>query len=114
MELKEFYNKIDGDYEGTVSRLMKDELIKKFVIKFLNDKSYEELKSNLASSNMEDAFRNVHTLKGVASNLGMTKLYTVSSKLTEALRNKEYDGVDVMFEAIEQEYNRTILLIKEL
>ena len=114
MELKEFYDKIDGDYEGTISRLMKDEIIKKFVIKFLNDKSYEELKSNLESSNMEDAFRSAHTLKGVASNLGMTKLYTVGSEITETLRHKEYDGVDVMFEAVEKEYIKTIELIKQL
>lgn len=114
MELKEFYDKIDGDYEDTVSRLMKDEIVKKFVIKFLNDKSFEELKSNLESSNMEDAFRSAHTLKGVASNLGMTKLYTVGSEITEALRHKEYDGVDVMFEAVEKEYMKTIELIKQL
>ena len=114
MDLKEFYNKIDGDYEGTKSRLMKDELIKKFILKFLDDRSYQELKSNLESSSMDEAFRSAHTLKGVAVNLGMTKLYTVSSELTEALRHKEYDGVDAMFEAVEKEYNKTISLIKEI
>ena len=117
MELKEFYSKIEGDYEGTIGRLYKEELIKKFVGKFLQDKSFEELCENLKNNNLEDAFRSVHTLKGVAVNLGFTKLYQVSSTLTEALRNKEYDSVEDiedMFADVEAEYKFTIQTIGQL
>ena len=63
---------------------------------------------------LEDAFRAVHTLKGVAINLGFTKLYEVSSTLTEALRHKEYDNTQAMLEDIKEEYKHTIDMINEL
>ena len=114
MDLKEFYTKINGDYEGTIGRLYKEELVKKFVLKFLNDKSFEDLCEYMKNDNIDEAFRAVHTLKGVAVNLGFTKLYDVSSALTEALRHKQLDGIDLMFSAVETEYNITVEAVKEL
>ncbi len=114
MNLKEFYDKIGGDYEGTIGRLYKEDLVKKFVKKFLNDKSYDDLLEYMKNAELEDAFRAVHTLKGVAINLGFTKLYNVSSTLTEALRHKEYDGTDMMLNEVKKEYKLTIDAINEL
>ena len=57
----------------------------------------------------------LHTLKGVCMNLGFTKLFEVSSALTEELRDKEIkENCTEMFEAVEQEYIRTIEAIKGL
>ncbi len=38
--------------------------IKKFVLKFLDDNSYANLKEAIAAGNVEEAFRAAHTLKG--------------------------------------------------
>ena len=40
MELKEVYEKIGGDYDDVVRRLMGEKLVRKFLLKFLDDKSY--------------------------------------------------------------------------
>lgn len=39
MELKEVYEKIGGDYDDVVRRLMGEKLVRKFLLKFLDDKS---------------------------------------------------------------------------
>ena len=39
MELRECYEAFGGDYKDAVSRLQNDALIKKFVLKFLDDPS---------------------------------------------------------------------------
>ena len=47
MTLQECYAMFGGDYEGVVSRLRSEKTVKKFALKFLNDKSYELLCSSL-------------------------------------------------------------------
>ena len=43
MTLKECYQKMGGNYDEVFSRFRKEERVQKFVLKFLNDKSYELL-----------------------------------------------------------------------
>ena len=75
MTLQEFYDRIGGDYKATISRLPSEALIKKFVLKYPGDPSFNQLKDALAAQDWELAFRASHTLKGVAHNLGMDRLY---------------------------------------
>jgi len=65
MDLKEFYTSINGDYEGVVSRLRSEKMVRKFVLKFLNDSSYDNLVKSLEENNYEEAFRASHTIKGI-------------------------------------------------
>ena len=51
MTIKECYQKMGGDYDEVFSRFRKDERIQKFVLKFLDDKSYELLCESLKSEN---------------------------------------------------------------
>lgn len=79
MTLQEFYDRIGGDYKATISRLPSEALIKKFVLKYPGDPSFNQLKDALAAQDWELAFRASHTLKGVAQNLGMDRLYKRSA-----------------------------------
>ena len=56
----------------------------------------------------------MHTLKGVAINLGFTALYNVSSALTEKLRNKEYDNLDDIIADVKKQYDIVIEAIAAL
>lgn len=94
MLLKEFYDTIGGGYESVRQRIPKDELIKKFVIKFLTDPSYSDLSQALEKEDYEGAFRAVHTLKGVSANLGFLKLNASSGNLTELLRHRDQETPD--------------------
>lgn len=70
MTLKECYDALGGNYEDTVRRLYNEKLVEKFLFKFEEDPSFENLKKALEEENLEAAFRAAHTLKGVAQNMG--------------------------------------------
>ena len=94
MQLKECYESFGGNYEDVKSRLMKDTLIQRLVIKFLADTSYERLVSAMEQSDYGEAFRAVHTLKGVSQNLSFDCLSRSTEELTESLRKWETIPVD--------------------
>lgn len=115
MNIKEFYGNIGENYNEVLGRLMKEERIVKYVVKFAADKSYDSLKKSISDGNYPEAFRAAHTLKGVAQNLGFEKLYLASSRLTEKLRNKEYgdkDAIDSMMGDVEDEYSVIVNAVK--
>ena len=47
MTIKECYEQMGADYEGLLSRLGSEALIKKFAVKFLADGSFQDLKTSL-------------------------------------------------------------------
>ncbi|MCH5337874.1 MAG: Hpt domain-containing protein [Acetatifactor sp.] len=114
MTLRECYEKLNGDFEGTLGRLSSEKLVEKFVLKFLADDSFALLEESMRAGNYSEAFRASHTLKGVGLNLGFTKLYEVSDELTEALRNGEKPENEALLERVKEEYQRTINAIQEL
>ena len=115
MNLEECYEAMDSDYDDVMRRFGSETLVRKFVLKFLDDTSFQGLKEWLENQDAEPAFRSAHTLKGVCMNLGFTKLFEVSSALTEERRDKEIkENSTEMFEAVEREYTRTIEAIKGL
>jgi len=116
MTLQECYEAIGGNYEDVLKRLRSEVLIKKFTLKFLEDKSYSQLKQALEDKNFEDAFRGAHTLKGVCQNLSFDRLYEVSRDLTELLRDRtgEQPGIPEAMEKVTEVYEETIEGIKKL
>lgn len=75
------------DYQGTMNRMMNNEqLMDRFLGKFLNDGSMGALREALAAGNGEGAFVAAHTLKGVAGNLGLTGIYNTVVPVVEPLR----------------------------
>lgn len=109
MTLQECYERFGGDYKDAVSRMMNDSLIEKFVLKFPNDKTMEQLKEAVAANNTEDTFRAAHTLKGIAGNLSFTGLESAASRLTEQLRGKTDETPDpVLVARTESEYDSVI------
>lgn len=53
-------------------------------------------------------------MKGVCSNLGFTKLFEESSKLTEILRGRELVGYEEALAEVEKQYQITVDAIKAL
>ena len=69
MNLKECYRKLGGDYDEVLTRLYSEDMIRRFLIKFLNDGTYKLLLEKLEAQDYQEAFRAAHTLKGVCDNL---------------------------------------------
>ena len=77
MTLEELYNTTGGNYRDPVNRFGDAEMVKRFVRKFVTDKSFEQLKDSLFAGETEKAFRSCHTLKGVCLNLCYGDLLSV-------------------------------------
>lgn len=96
VELKEQLIEYGASVDEAIKRFMgKEDLYEKFVFKFLSDQSYHNLNEHLDAENYEEAFKDVHTMKGVAANLGLDPMGHPLVELTELLRNKtSKDEVD--------------------
>ncbi len=105
MTIRECYERLGQNYEEVLDRLGNETILKKFVIKFLDDPSYQMLEEGLKTGNAEQAFRAAHTIKGICLNLGFDKLYQASSDLTEQLRGKDtVEGTDDLFAEVKKQY----------
>ncbi len=114
MTLQECYQAIEGDYTDVISRLRSDRLVQKFVLKFLDDPSFDLLCRSVEEKNYEEAFRAAHTIKGVCQNLGFTRLLESSSHLTEALRSGWSEEAPGLFEQTAADYKQTAAAIQAL
>lgn len=110
MTIKEFYEKIGGNYNEVLSRLGSDKLVKKIAIQFLKDPNFLLLIEGFNTSDVEKAFRAAHTLKGVCSNLGFNHLYTPVYDLTEKLRGRTFDvsGTQELLKEVKEQYQLVI------
>lgn len=114
MTLKECYAAMGGDYDEVIGRLRSERLVQKFVLKFLDDGSYDLLCRALEEGNREEAFRAAHTIKGVCQNLDFTRLYQSSSQLSEALRNGYSPEAPALAEQVTEDYRQTVTAIRAL
>lgn len=115
MTVKELYERLGADYNDAMERVFDEDLLKMLCGMFLEDKSYETLSQALSGKDYPAAFESAHTLKGVAANLGFSRLYNVASDLTESLRGGTPNGdVDGLYEKVKDEYELTVVAVKEL
>ena len=108
MTLKECYAALGGNYDEVMGRLRSERLVQKFVLKFLNDGSYQLLKDSLAAGDRDEAFRAAHTIKGVCANLAFNELLESSEQLTEAQRDGKppEPGEEALVARVEADYAR--------
>ncbi len=115
MSISEFYEKINGDYEGMKGRLQSDDLIKRFVLKFVDEKSYSELVEAAANNDVEASIASSHKMKGVVANLSFTALFDLTTAILADLRKEGQDTVNQeLMQQITAEYEKTIQLIQEI
>lgn len=85
-----------ADVNTTLKRFMGNEsLYMKYIMKFLDDKNFEGVISNHKKGDIEEVFKSAHSLKGVTANLGLNPIYATASKITELLRDKQAQEVDM-------------------
>ncbi len=114
MTLEQFYAAVGGSYEQTLSRLPSEALVKKFVLKYPDDGTYQELAAAIEVQDWTTAFRASHTLKGIALNLGFDALHTVSSELTEALRGEKPLTDMSLWTAVDAQHKQILEAITQL
>lgn len=73
--------------DEALGRFMNNEaLFIRFLGKFADDRSHAGLKEALGQGDVKAAFEAAHTLKGVAGNLSLERLYRAAAAQTELLR----------------------------
>lgn len=108
MTIQECYTALGGDYEDVLARLRSERLVRKFALKFLDDKSYELFCTTMAQKDYEEAFRAVHTIKGVCQNLAFTRLLRSSSQMADALRHGWTPEADALVAPLKADYLATV------
>ena len=112
MTLQECYAALGGDYDEALGRLRSERMVQKYVLRFLEDKSYELLCTSMESGAYEEAFRAAHTIKGICQNLSFTMLVKSSSALSEALRHGYTPEADGLAEQVGRDYQDTVSAIR--
>lgn len=113
MNLRDCYMSFGGNYEEVLGRLQREQTVKKFVYKFLDDKSFNLLVVSMSNEKYDEALRAVHTLKGICQNLSFTRLYESSSLVTKALKEKDCNkAVDMMLQ-LSKDYYQIINVVEE-
>ena len=112
MSLKTCYDALGGDYEQALGRLRSERLMQKYVLRFLDEKSYEELVDAIAKKDGETAFRAAHTIKGMCLNLGFDKLLASSDAMSEALRHGWSDSALSLMNQLKSDYEQTVRAIQ--
>ena len=92
MTIKQCYQAMGADFEEISQRIPSEAMIRKFAVKFPEDKSFAELTKALEQGDVETAFRAAHTIKGLCLTLGFSHLTAPASELTELLRRVVADG----------------------
>lgn len=113
MTIEECYKKMGANYQDVIKRLPSVSMIEKFALKFREDTSFQELETALNEKQVDLAFRAAHTLKGVCMNLDFDHLYKPSFEITESLRASNLDLALQQFDAVKEQYSKTIAALNE-
>lgn len=114
MTLQEFYESVGGNYTEVYDRIPDEEMLRKFVMRFAEDETYALWQHAVEHGDVTEAFRAVHTMKGIVMNLGFGRLNMILSDLTERLRSGEAMPEKSRMEAFEREYRNVIDGIERL
>ena len=107
MNIQEFYDSIDENYENVSSRMMGNQkLVEKFVRKFLEDPTYKQIKESVEKMDYDEILS--------AINLEFTQLQQKSAKAVDMIRAGEKETVLPVIDEIEKEYQKVVDAIQKL
>lgn len=117
MNLKDALELAGVDYEMTLNRFSNNGmLLERFVKKFPNDKTFQELDTAVSDKRYSDVERSAHTLKGIAANLGFQYLSDLSAEVVNLVRSDHYDNdnIGIAFSRVAEEYEKVVSCINRL
>ncbi len=113
MTVQELYQTIEGDYSAALKVMMMEPLVKRMIVKLLDDPNCEKLLKAGETMDEKGIFEAAHALKGTSASLGLLKLSSMAGEVCEAFRpGKERDLSDAevkeRLEAIRALYEKTL------
>jgi HPt (histidine-containing phosphotransfer) domain-containing protein len=102
MELEQLLAELGVNKDEIMNRFMGNmDLYEKFMRKFPEDESYQQLETAMKDQNLEMMERSSHTLKGISGNLGFQTLFRQCDAFVQEIRgnrdmsllNSYYDDI---------------------
>lgn len=114
--MTEYLDKLERkgiDVKGSMTRFSDNEQLYIMLIKkFVTDDNYPLLIECLNKKDYENAIIHAHTLKGVASNLGLNDLADISSEIVKNFKLGNYSNIELYIEKVKFIYEKIITAIK--
>lgn len=89
MTIKELYDVIGGNYEDLMTRIPKENMIERFVRKYVDCKEFDKLAEAYEAKDYKRLFETSHNLKGMSANLSFSKINKTITEICEAVRKGE-------------------------
>lgn len=100
---------IGVDVEDVIARLGGNEKAYLSICgKFRSDRNFQLFQTAIEAGDLKKAILHIHTLKGIASNLGFNRFAQVSSSILEALRKNDQEALRLKVKELTEEYNKVI------
>ncbi len=108
MNIKEFYQKLGTDHHDVCHRLVKEEIVIKYLKQFPDDNNFTLLGNALKEQNYEQAIHASHTLKGLCVTLDFANISKQVAALHHNLQQGNYTDNEQLFSEIELGYNQLV------
>lgn len=104
------------DYDEGVKRFSGNaEIYETFLLKFLDDATFEELDQAMQNRDYGTAFSAAHTLKGVTGNLSMNHLYEELVSFVEMLRSStDLESAIAYYPTVKKTYQDLVSQLKSM
>lgn len=94
------------DYDTGLSRFGGNIILyEKFLKKFKDDHTMQQARQAVSDKNYDEILKTVHTMKGVTGNLSMDRLHRKCCAVVDAVRAKQFDRIDELFQEVSSEYD---------
>ena len=115
MNVREVYESVGYELDDVKSRLTdNEEFIARILKKFSEDGNCSRLEKALASEDYTDAYEAAHAIKGMTSNMGLSRQYDLAFKITEKLKSSDYEGLDSLCAELKRENDRVLDAVSRL
>jgi|GEM_PF-299131 len=115
MELTEFYNAINVDVNVVIGRLgLTERHLKKYLGKFRNNQEFNKMSKAVEEKDYTNVEWAAHTLKGVASNLGLNLLQGTCQQMVDSVRSGNTDEIEALYKIVAVDYEKVMGLLAQV
>lgn len=86
MTAREFYEGIGEDYEEVLRRMLKEDRITKYILKFADVRDFDRLRAAFDADDAAGIFFVAHVIRGICLDLGFQRLGRMSGELCDSVR----------------------------
>ncbi len=115
MSINEFAETVGMDLNDVIDRFSgNSSLLIRMIKKFPGDRAFSDIAEAMAKGDFASASDAAHSLKGLSGNLGLSALYSITSRMNQAGKKCDYADFEWYFSELKLEYDRVLTAISKL